>query len=90
MELLGIHQALGVLFADEHDGIDWLRQPHVAPVFGGHPPLVVSPYDAELYGHWWFEGPQFIDFFFKKLQITFLAPKQLNEKSIIFKFQVGR
>lgn len=35
--------------------------------FGGHPPLVVSPYDAELYGHWWFEGPQFIDFFFRKL-----------------------
>lgn len=35
--------------------------------FDGHPPLVVSPYDAELYGHWWFEGPQFIDFFFRKL-----------------------
>lgn len=35
--------------------------------FGGHPPLVVSPYDAELFGHWWFEGPQFIDFFFRKL-----------------------
>lgn len=35
--------------------------------FEGHPPLVVSPYDAELFGHWWFEGPQFIDFFFKKL-----------------------
>ena len=27
----------------------------------------MSPYDAELYGHWWYEGPQFIDFFFKKL-----------------------
>ena len=35
--------------------------------FNGRPPLVVSPYDAELYGHWWYEGPQFIDFFFKKL-----------------------
>lgn len=35
--------------------------------FEGRPPLVVSPYDAELYGHWWFEGPQFLDFFFKKL-----------------------
>lgn len=29
-------------------------------------PLVVSPYDAELYGHWWYEGPQFIDFLFRK------------------------
>lgn len=25
-------------------------------------PIIVSPYDAELYGHWWYEGPQFIDF----------------------------
>jgi 1,4-alpha-glucan branching enzyme len=35
--------------------------------FEGHPPLVVSPYDAELFGHWWYEGPQFVDFFFRKL-----------------------
>jgi 1,4-alpha-glucan branching enzyme len=35
--------------------------------FGDHPPLVVSPYDAELYGHWWFEGPQFLDFLFRKI-----------------------
>jgi 1,4-alpha-glucan branching enzyme len=35
--------------------------------FDGHPPLVISPYDAELYGHWWYEGPQFIDMFFRKL-----------------------
>ncbi len=35
--------------------------------FEGHAPLVISPYDAELYGHWWYEGPQFIDFFFRKL-----------------------
>jgi 1,4-alpha-glucan branching enzyme len=33
----------------------------------GRPPLVVSPYDAELFGHWWFEGPQFIDYVFRKL-----------------------
>jgi 1,4-alpha-glucan branching enzyme len=35
--------------------------------FSGHPPLVTSPYDAELYGHWWFEGPQFLDFLFREL-----------------------
>lgn len=23
-------------------------------------PIVVSPYDAELFGHWWFEGPEFL------------------------------
>jgi 1,4-alpha-glucan branching enzyme len=26
-----------------------------------HKPVVVSPYDAELFGHWWFEGVQFLD-----------------------------
>jgi 1,4-alpha-glucan branching enzyme len=40
---------------------------HLIQTFEGHRPLVVSPYDAELYGHWWFEGPQFIDFLFRKL-----------------------
>ncbi len=45
-----------------------IKQAHkLRETFEGHPPLVVSPYDAELYGHWWFEGPQFIDFFFKKI-----------------------
>ncbi len=32
----------------------------------GRAPVVVSPYDAELYGHWWFEGPDFLDFFIRK------------------------
>jgi 1,4-alpha-glucan branching enzyme len=30
------------------------------------PPIVLSPYDAELFGHWWYEGPEFLDFFFRK------------------------
>ncbi|NOR81548.1 MAG: DUF1957 domain-containing protein [Methyloprofundus sp.] len=25
------------------------------------PPIIVSPYDAELFGHWWFEGPQWLE-----------------------------
>ena len=29
-------------------------------------PIVVSPYDAELYGHWWYEGPWFLNYFFRK------------------------
>jgi 1,4-alpha-glucan branching enzyme len=31
------------------------------------PPLIVAPYDAELFGHWWFEGPQFLDYVLRKL-----------------------
>jgi len=30
-------------------------------------PLIISPYDAELYGHWWFEGPEFLDYFMRKV-----------------------
>jgi 1,4-alpha-glucan branching enzyme len=33
----------------------------------GKNPIIVSPYDAELFGHWWFEGPQFLDFLFRKM-----------------------
>jgi 1,4-alpha-glucan branching enzyme len=30
------------------------------------PPLILSPYDAELFGHWWYEGPEFLDYFVRK------------------------
>ncbi len=30
-------------------------------------PIIVAPYDAELFGHWWFEGPLWLEFLFKKI-----------------------
>ncbi|TCP53727.1 1,4-alpha-glucan branching enzyme [Tumebacillus sp. BK434] len=27
----------------------------------GRPPLITAPYDAELFGHWWYEGPQWLE-----------------------------
>ena len=33
----------------------------------GRNPIVVSPYDAELFGHWWFEGPQFLNYLIRKI-----------------------
>ncbi|MDA8244820.1 MAG: DUF1957 domain-containing protein [Elusimicrobia bacterium] len=35
--------------------------------FLGKKPVVVSMYDAELYGHWWYEGTDFLEFLFKKV-----------------------
>jgi 1,4-alpha-glucan branching enzyme len=35
--------------------IEWLEERM------GRPPLVLSPYDAELFGHWWYEGPWWLD-----------------------------
>ncbi|HMQ52262.1 MAG TPA: DUF1957 domain-containing protein [Anaerolineae bacterium] len=29
-------------------------------------PVVVAPFDAELFGHWWFEGPQWLNFVIRK------------------------
>ncbi len=37
--VLGIHQGLGILFPTEQLGVEWLRTPHSAVVFGGLPPL---------------------------------------------------
>lgn len=34
---------------------------HLHSVLKGRRPVVVAPYDAELFGHWWFEGPVFLE-----------------------------
>jgi 1,4-alpha-glucan branching enzyme len=41
--------------------VEWLRS------WMGRRPIVVAPYDAELLGHWWFEGPEWLDFLFRKI-----------------------
>ena len=30
------------------------------------PPCILCPYDAELFGHWWYEGPEFLNYFVRK------------------------
>lgn len=35
---------------------------------GDRKPIIVAPYDAELYGHWWFEGPKWLDFLIRKIR----------------------
>jgi 1,4-alpha-glucan branching enzyme len=32
----------------------------------GFEPIVIAPFDAELFGHWWFEGPRFLELFIRK------------------------
>jgi 1,4-alpha-glucan branching enzyme len=29
-------------------------------------PIIVCPFDAELFGHWWFEGPRFLESFIRR------------------------
>ena len=46
---------------------------------GGEPGILVAPYDAELFGHWWFEGPHFLKHVVRSLaqsnevELTFLS-----------------
>ncbi|MCA9400236.1 MAG: DUF1957 domain-containing protein [Candidatus Omnitrophica bacterium] len=44
-------------------------------------PIVVAPYDAELFGHWWYEGPMWIDFLARKIacdqdQLQMITPSE--------------
>ncbi len=32
----------------------------------GFDPILVAPFDAELFGHWWFEGPRFVEFIIRE------------------------
>ena len=34
---------------------------------GGVPGVVCAPYDAELLGHWWYEGPRWLSFLYPEL-----------------------
>ncbi len=34
------------------------------------PPVVVSPFDAELFGHLWFEGPKWLEFLIRQVHLS--------------------
>ncbi len=42
--------------------VDYLKS-----LMGDRNPIIVSPYDAELYGHWWYEGPEFLEGIFRAM-----------------------
>jgi 1,4-alpha-glucan branching enzyme len=62
-------RASAVNTADEHAGhflrarVEQFRE--LAGILD-RPPIVLAPYDAELFGHWWYEGPEFLNFFVRK------------------------
>ncbi len=51
----------------------------------GIKPIIVSPYDAELFGHWWYEGPEWLDFLLRKIHfdqdtISTITPSEYLER----------
>jgi 1,4-alpha-glucan branching enzyme len=45
----------------------------------GGPALVCSPYDSELFGHWWFEGPAWLEHVARGLARNGVTPMTLAE-----------
>ena len=45
------------------------REHQVEHLYGvlGTEPIIVAPYDAELFGHWWFEGPIWLEALLRKI-----------------------
>ncbi|MDR0454099.1 MAG: DUF1957 domain-containing protein [Deferribacteraceae bacterium] len=61
----------------------------VAPYFD-RPPLIVSPYDAELFGHWWFEGPEFIGNIFREMQQRGHKVRPVNPLEYLHQFPMNQ
>jgi len=56
--------------AEQH-AADFLRkkenQTNVLRTLMARKPIIVAPYDAELFGHWWHEGPRWLKYLFTEL-----------------------
>jgi 1,4-alpha-glucan branching enzyme len=78
------HRAVALQTAAEHAGHFLNARVAQFEKLGGlldHPPLVLAPYDAELFGHWWYEGPEFLDHFVRKTcseqkSFTLITPEE--------------
>ncbi|MDK2836820.1 MAG: 1,4-alpha-glucan branching enzyme [Thermosediminibacterales bacterium] len=74
--------------AEEHAGNFMFNREHqIRYASGGmdKPPIVLCPYDAELFGHWWFEGPKWLEFLFRKASkdqntFKFITPSEYLDK----------
>jgi 1,4-alpha-glucan branching enzyme len=40
----------------------------LSQAMGDRPAHITCPYDAELFGHWWFEGPHFLEYVFREAE----------------------
>lgn len=74
--------------ADEH-AADFLEKRlrqvgELAPLMD-RPPVLVAPFDAELFGHWWYEGPEWLNFLIRKIafeqdEIRMATPSEYLER----------
>lgn len=53
-------------------------------------PIIVAPYDAELFGHWWFEGPMWIDFLARKIFYDQKTVKMITPSEYLGEYPVNQ
>jgi 1,4-alpha-glucan branching enzyme len=56
----------------------------------GRPPVIVAPYDAELFGHWWYEGPPFLNFLLRKIAYDQQALATITLSEYLERFPVNQ
>jgi len=47
------------------------------------PPVLTAPYDAELFGHWWFEGPAFLEAVIREIARDPVALRMVTPKDLV-------
>ncbi|MBR3720470.1 MAG: DUF1957 domain-containing protein [Clostridia bacterium] len=64
------------------------KQIDFASKYTQNPPIILCPYDAELYGHWWYEGPYWLYVLFKKIYYDKSNFELITPSEYIDKFPV--
>lgn len=75
------HPALALEKAEEHAD-DYLKH-RLKQIQQGHrwldrKPIIVSSYQAELFGHWWYEGPHFLEQICRKMFLDQMTVKMIT------------
>lgn len=76
--------------ADQHAGnFMFNREKQVEWLSGAMepPPLIVAPYDAELFGHWWYEGPRWLGCLLRKIDQEQGTVKTITPRRYLEMFQ---
>ena len=53
-------------------------------------PIIVAPYDAELFGHWWFEGPLWIEFLARKMCYDQQTVKMVTPSEYLLQYPINQ
>ncbi len=53
-------------------------------------PVIIAAYDAELFGHWWFEGPLWLEFLMKKIYYDQQTIKLVTPSEYLTEYPTGQ